>query len=258
MSIVSIGDWKRGLHTSALEKHRGMLDRIAKENNLDPTVLYAMANIESGFKEGADNKNYGGLFAISKKQHAGKWQDPEYNTREAIKLYRSNERTWQNRFGKDDAFTPGKAYLLHQQGAGGGTALYAARNTDRSAAEVLAPFYKKSAAKAGMTPENYVRQKVIKSNGADPNVSARDFANMWINRADALQAAYAGKPWAPAVENTVVEETAHTEVADKDPKSMTSRGVMIEIPLDPTESSQNHQPRKTLWSKIKRLFTKTS
>lgn len=254
-NVVSIGSWKRGLHTANLEKHRAMLDRVAKENNLDPTVLYAMANIESGFDAGIGNKNYGGLFAIDKKIHAGKWQNPEYNTREAIKLYRSNERTWQNRFGKDDKFTPGKAYLLHQQGAGGGTALYAARNTGKSAAEVLAPFYKKNAAKAGMTPENYVRQYVIKSNGANPNVSARDFANMWINRADALQAAYAGKTWTPTTEEVA------TEVAEQEaPKPMTSpiqQGTGVEIKnVSTTETSR--QTKKTLWDKIKSLFRKTS
>lgn len=254
MSTVSIGSWKRGLHTNQLEKHRAMLDRIAQENDMDPTVLYAMANIESGFDAGIGNKNYGGLFAIDKKQHAGKWQDPEYNTREAIKLYRSNERTWQNRFGKDDQFSPGKAYLLHQQGAGGGTALYAARNTNKSAAEVLAPFYKKSAAKAGMTPENYVRQYVIKSNGANPNVSAKDFANMWINRVDALQTAYAGKTWEPAAEDTVPMGVAGNE----SPKSTTSpQGKWVEIPSKPTET-HNRKPKQTLWERIKNLFTKTS
>lgn len=254
-NTVSIGSWKRGLHTTELEKHRGMLDRLAKENNLDPTVLYAMANIESGFKEGVSNTNYGGLFAINKEQHKGKWQDPEYNTREAIKLYRSNERTWQNRFGKDDQFTPGKAYLLHQQGPGGGTALYAARNTDKSAAEVLAPFYKKAAAKVGMTPENYVRQHVIKSNGANPNVSARDFANMWMNRADALHSAYSGKTWTPAVESTASMEVAGDE-APKSIISPTRQGVWVEI--KPKLEESHRQNKITLWGKIKNLFRKTS
>lgn len=255
MSTVAIGSWKRGLHTNQLEKHRAMLDRIAKENNLDPTVLYAMANIESGFDAGIGNKNYGGLFAIDKKQHEGKWQDPEYNTREAIKLYRLNERTWQNRFGKDDQFSPGKAYLLHQQGAGGGTALYAARNTNKSAAEVLAPFYKKSAAKAGMTPENYVRQYVIKSNGADPNVSARGFANMWINRADALQAAYAGKSWKPDVEDTAPMGVAENEA----PKpTISPQGKWVEVPIQDKMKTLSHKPKQTLWAKIKNLFIKTS
>lgn len=245
MSTVTIGNWKRGLHTDALDKHRAMLDRVAKENDLDPTVLYAMANIESGFDAGTGNKNYGGLFAISKREHDGRWQDPEYNTRQAIKLYRANERTWQNRFGKDDTFTPGKAYLLHQQGAGGGTALYAARGTNKSAAEVLAPFYRNVAAKTKMTPEDYVRQYVIKSNGADPNISARDFADMWINRADALQAAYAGKSWQP-----VTEQSAPTEVAETTPKRTTS---LQNQPMKVT----NNNPTG-LFSTLRRLFTRTS
>lgn len=238
MSTVSIGNWKRGLHTNSLEKHRAMFDRLAAENDLDPTVLYAMANIESGFDAKTGNTNYGGLFAINKKQHAGKWTDPEYNTREAIKLYRQNERTWQNRFGKDDQFTPGKAYLLHQQGAGGGTALYANRNTNKSAAEVLAPFYKGSAAKAKMSPQDYVRKYVIKSNGADPNISARDFANMWMNRADALQSAYAGRNWQPT-------DTAQEVAVAQAPKQSTTSSVTV---------ASNQTPRKTLWQRIKGLF----
>lgn len=250
MSNVKVDDWTRGLHTGALEKHRPMLDRVAKENNLDPTILYAMANIESGFNASVGNKNYGGLFAIDKKQHAGKWTDPEYNTREAVKFYRSNERTWQNRFGKDDNFSAGKAYLLHQQGPGGGTALYAARNTNKSAAEVLAPFYRKAASKAGMTPNDYVRKYVIKSNGANPDISARDFAYMWINRADALQAAYAGKSWTPT-QQEAPQEVANTEA----PKPSTSRVTPV---LKPQVVQTNKPQTLTLWDRIKRLFKKTS
>lgn len=236
METVKIGNWSRGLHTHNLEKQRDMLNRIAKENGLDPTVLYAMANIESGFDPNANNTNYGGLFAIDKKKHAGKWQDPEYNAREAIKLYRQNESVWKKRFG-DDEFTPGKAYLLHQQGSGGGTALYAARNSNKSAASVLAPFYKSSATKAGLTPEEYVRKKVIKSNGADENISAKDFANMWINRADALQSAYAGKKF------NLVEEIPDEEVGGEDPKQMSS--ISLQTPK---------KMQKTLWEIVKGLF----
>lgn len=250
MSSVSIGSWKRGLHTQALEKHRPMLDRIAKEEGLDPTVLYAMANIESGFDASTGNKNYGGLFAIDKKQHAGKWTDPEYNTREAIKLYRANERTWQNRFGKDDQYSPGKAYLLHQQGAGGGTALYAARNTNKSAAEVLAPFYGKSASKLGMSPQAYVQKYVIKSNGANPNISARDFANMWINRADALQLAYAGKEWSPTQ-----TQTAQAEVAVEAPKTQTPYFKEISQTTRQQMTPQEvKKPKLNMWQKFLHLF----
>lgn len=238
METVKIGNWSRGLHTQNLEKQRAMLNRIAKENGLDPTVLYAMANIESGFDPNANNTNYGGLFAINKKKHAGKWQDPEYNAREAIKLYRQNENVWKKRFG-DDEFTPGKAYLLHQQGSGGGTALYANRNSNKSAASVLAPFYKSAAAKAGLTPEEYVRKKVIKSNGADENISAKDFANMWINRADALQSAYAGKKFNP-IEYTPVEE-----VGEVDPK------------MSSTSPQTPKKTQNTLWEIVKGLFHRT-
>lgn len=239
METVKIGNWSRGLHTKSLEQQRAILDKVAKENGLDPTVLYAMANIESGFDPKANNTNYGGLFAINKKEHAGKWQDPAYNAREAIKLYRHNEKVWKKRFG-DDEYSPGKAYLLHQQGSGGGTALYAARNTNKSAAEVLAPFYKSAAKKAGLTPEEYVRKRVIKSNGADENISAKDFANMWINRADALQAAYAGKKFNPIIEETPVEE-----VGDQSPK------------MESSISTPTQKKQKTLWEIVKGLFHRT-
>lgn len=253
MKNVKIGNWQRGLHEDKLEKHRAMLDRVAKENGLDPTVLYAMANIESGFDANVGNTNYGGLFAISKKQHNGKWTDPEYNTREAIKLYRSNERTWKNRVGQDDSFSPGKAYLLHQQGAGGGTALYLARNTNQSAAQVLAPFYKGSAKKLGISPEDYVKKYVIKSNGADPNISAGDFANMWINRADALQAAYAGKEWKPAVENEPTTNTPLQGVEEEIPKP--TRPYFKEISTSQAVISPRSK-KKTLWQAVKTLFQK--
>lgn len=239
METVKIGKWSRGLHTKELEQQRAVLDKVAKDNGLDPTVLYAMANIESGFNPTANNTNYGGLFAINKKEHEGKWQNPEYNAQEAIKLYRQNERVWKKRFG-DDAFSPGKAYLLHQQGAGGGTALYAARNTNKSAAEVLAPFYKAMAKKAKLSPEEYVRKYVIKSNGADGNISAKDFANMWINRADALQAAYAGKKFNPIMEEIPVEE-----VGDQSPK------------MESSISTLPQKKQNTLWEIVKGLFHRT-
>lgn len=256
MSTVKIGNWSRGLHTNALEKHRGLLDRMAKENGLDPTVLYAMANIESGFDANTGNKNYGGLFAIDKKQHAGKWQDPEYNTREAIKLFKANAKSWAGRFGADDEFTVGKAYLLHQQGAGGGTALYAARDTNKTAAEVLAPYYAARAKKAGMDPQAWVTKYVIQSNGGQPGMSARDFANMWINRADALQLAYAGKKWNPTQEDTA------PQVAEADPKPQsTSRGKWVEI--TPTVSKpqvtvpSNRALISRVVSKLTSLFKRT-
>lgn len=185
---VSIGSWKRSLNHKGLNVHRDMITRKAIEAGIDPNELLAMANIESGFNQHAQNTNYGGLFQIDKSKHKN-WANAEYNTNEAIKLYKQNQRYWNKATGLNN-FNAGIAYLLHQQGMGGGVALHKAKDTNMTAAQALSKFYVSNAKRANMSPEAYVNKYVIKSNGGTERMSARDFYNMWVDRGNALQQGY--------------------------------------------------------------------
>lgn len=188
--IIKMGNWVRtvkGKSLPGLDKYGDMITRLANEAGVDPAIFLAKANIESGFNPTVGNDYYGGLFAIDKKKHAGKWQDPEYNTREAIKLYFQNKKVWERRF-PDVPYSAGISYLLHQQGPGGGPALYAAKDTNKSAAEVL-----KTVPQWQGESIDWIKRKIIKANGAPENISAGDFARMWMNRGNALADFYRGK-----------------------------------------------------------------
>lgn len=185
---VSIGSWKRSLNHKGLNVHRDMITRKAIEAGIDPNDLLAMANIESGFNQYAQNTYYGGLFQIEKAKHKN-WANAEYNTDEAIKLYKQNQNYWNKSTGSNN-FSAGIAYLLHQQGMGGGVALYKAKDTNMTAAQALAKFYTSNAKKANMSPEAYVNRYVVKSNGGREGMSAKEFYDMWVNRGNALREGY--------------------------------------------------------------------
>lgn len=187
-NYVSIGSWKRNLNHKGLNVHRDMITRKAIEAGIDPNELLAMANIESGFNQHAQNTNYGGLFQIDKSKHKN-WANAEYNTDEAIKLYKQNQSYWNKATGSNN-FNAGIAYLLHQQGMGGGVALYKAKDTNMTAAQALSKFYTSNAKRANMSPEAYVNRYVIKSNGGREGMSAREFYDMWVNRGNALREGY--------------------------------------------------------------------
>lgn len=76
--------------------------------------------------------------------------------------------------------TAGEYYLGHQQGWGGATALLA--NPDKNVVDALATIM--SRRKAGAA---------VVQNGGRTSMTARQFANMWISKADKLQQQYVGK-----------------------------------------------------------------
>lgn len=119
------------LYGENFNKYAPMIVKEAQAQGVDPNTLLSMTYIESKFDPNAANSAYGGLHQISKSQHS-KWADPEYNTREALKLYKANEAYARK---QGITFDVGNAYLFHQQGLGGATALL--KNPNLSAAEAL-------------------------------------------------------------------------------------------------------------------------
>lgn len=165
------------LYGENFNKYAPLIVREAQAQGVDPNTLLSMAYIESKFNPNVANNAYGGLHQISKAQHS-KWADPEYNTREALKLYKANEAYARK---QGITFDVGNAYLFHQQGLGGATALL--KNPNLSAAEAL-----KKTSQWKNKDVSWINKNVIEANGGRANMSATEFANLWRNKANEVYA----------------------------------------------------------------------
>lgn len=152
-----------------------LIRKRAAAAGVDPSVALKIAGIESNMDPNANkdtSSQYKGLYQFGPSAWAthgkGDIYDPTSNTDAFLNLYKANSSTLQNNLGR--APTPGEVYLAHQQGAAGATALL--QNPDKKAVDVIAPFYgnRRTAVSA------------IKNNGGDPNGTAGDFANKWLNK----------------------------------------------------------------------------
>jgi hypothetical protein len=94
--------------------------------------------------------------------------DPVASRKAVEQLTQDNEKFYKKIFGKDP--TDAERYLMHQQGAKGATTLLQGGN--RNAVDVLTPVYK-SKSKA---------QKAIEQNGGNSKMSAKEFADLWLNK----------------------------------------------------------------------------
>lgn len=170
------------LYGENFNKYAPMIVREAQAQGVDPNTLLSMTYIESRFNPNAANNAYGGLHQISKAQHS-KWADPEYNTREALKLYKANEAYARK---QGITFDVGNAYLFHQQGLGGATALL--KNPNLSAAEAL-----KKTSQWKNKDVSWINKNVIEANGGRAGMSATEFANLWRNKANEVYANVRGR-----------------------------------------------------------------
>lgn len=170
------------LYGDNFNKYAPMIVREAQAQGVDPNTLLSMTYIESKFDPNAANSAYGGLHQISKSQHS-KWADPEYNTREALKLYKANEAYARK---QGITFDVGNAYLFHQQGLGGATALL--KNPNLSAAEAL-----KKTSQWKNKDVSWINKNVIEANGGRAGMSATEFANLWRNKANEVYANVRGR-----------------------------------------------------------------
>lgn len=170
------------LYGENFNKYAPMIVKEAQAQGVDPNTLLSMTYIESKFDPNAANSAYGGLHQISKSQHS-KWADPEYNTREALKLYKANEAYARK---QGITFDVGNAYLFHQQGLGGATALL--KNPNLSAAEAL-----KKTSQWKNKDVSWINKNVIEANGGRAGMSATEFANLWRNKANEVYANVRGR-----------------------------------------------------------------
>ena len=170
------------LYGENFNKYAPMIVKEAQAQGVDPNTLLSMTYIESKFDPNAANSAYGGLHQISKSQHS-KWADPEYNTREALKLYKANEAYARK---QGITFDVGNAYLFHQQGLGGATALL--KNPNLSAAEAL-----KKTSQWKNKDISWINKNVIEANGGRADMSATEFANLWRNKANEVYANVSGR-----------------------------------------------------------------
>lgn len=170
--------------------------KFAKENNIDPAILYTMAHIESsGDPEAgiAKNKRYVGAFQVDSRNIPRKdWANVDVGAKVALDLINTNKKVFASKF-PNKPFDIGMMYLYHQQGAGGATALLKGADKGLTAVESLAPLYINNAKKLNMNPQDYVRKYVVESNGGkvkNGDISALDFVKKWTDKPRAIYQAY--------------------------------------------------------------------
>ena len=169
--------YKEGL----FQAHAPMIIEEAHKAGLNPNDLLALTYIESKFDPNAQNSSYGGLGQISKKLH-GNWADPRYNIQETIKLNKAN-KDYLSKQGITQ-WDAGTAYLAHQQGLGGAAALL--KNPDLTAAEAL-----QKTSQWKNKSVDWINKNIIKANGGMEGMLARDFTNLWMNKANSYSQQFA-------------------------------------------------------------------
>lgn len=149
------------------------IEEAANRYGVDPNGLKTLAWIESKGDPSAQNpsSSAGGLFQFidSTAQQYGltNKKDAAQSADAGARLYRDNREGLRKALGREPSI--GEIYLAHQQGLGGATALLT--NPDQRATDI-------------------VGADAVRLNGGAPGMSAQEFANLWINKANAL----AGQP----------------------------------------------------------------
>lgn len=171
----------------------------------NPDVWLKTAGIESSGNPNDVNPNSHatGLFQFIPKT----WQkygnganptDPAANADAAMRFAHDNSQQFQQTFGRPP--TPGEVYLMHQQGATGAAKLL--QNPDAPASSL-------------------VGLQAVQQNGGNPNMTGRDFANLWTSRFDTPGAnpAQAAAAQGPSTDQTAPQDTPTTQPQTPDAPS---------------------------------------
>lgn len=143
------------------------IDTAAQRHGVDRSVLFRIAQLESGGNPNAKNarSSAGGLFqfvdSTARQYGLTNKFDPHQSADAAARLLKDNAAQLRKALGREP--TAGELYLAHQQGAGGAIKLL--RNPDAKASSV-------------------VGASVVSNNGGLPGMTAGEFAQMWIRRAE--------------------------------------------------------------------------
>lgn len=149
---------------------QNLIVQVANKHGIDPSIALAMGQIESNFRNvKSSHSSAKGIYQFidsTAKQYGiyGRQMDVHANIDAGMRLFKDNSRAFMKAFGRMP--TAGEIYLYHQQGAGGGKALLT--NPNKKAVDVIG------------------KERVIK-NGGNVNMTAGEFANMWIAKGNALQ-----------------------------------------------------------------------
>lgn len=163
-----------------------VIDAAAQAEGVDPLALRTIAWLESKGDPSAQNpkSSAGGLFQFinSTAQQYGLTNkfDAKDSARAGAELARDNSKGLKKVLGRDPSV--GELYLAHQQGLGGAQKLLS--NPDALAVDV-------------------VGYDAVRLNGGAPGMTAQEFANLWINKANAAAGtvqidddpAFAGLPY---------------------------------------------------------------
>lgn len=178
---------KPGVKLSGIQS---MLVDVARQHQLDPGMFLMIAHIETGgsFNPNARNPKSGasGLFqfmpAVAPQYglHGSEVFNPVKNAHAGARLTKDNLAYFQKNMKR--RATSQEAYLLLQQGMGGGLALIKAGGQER-AADVLARVYKNRATAI----------KAITGNGHSADVSVEDFRQSWYRKASGLLSHYSNR-----------------------------------------------------------------
>jgi hypothetical protein len=165
----------------------GYVNAAATKFGVDPAYLTRTALIESGGKADVVNPTSGaaGLYQFmpktAKEYELTNPMDPEDSAMAAAELAKDNRDALKAALGRDP--TNAELYLAHQQGAGGAAALLG--NPNAPAVSVLGP---------------NGRAAVLNNGGAE-NMTAGQFANMWLRK-------YGNDSAAPAPVQTATADPA--------------------------------------------------
>ena len=141
----------------------------AQKYGVDPNALHTIAKLESSLNPGAKNPHSSarGLFqfidSTAKDYGLVDRYDPTQSSDAAARLARDNASSLRGVLGRDPSV--GELYLAHQQGAGGARKLLS--NPTARAVDV-------------------VGADAVRLNGGNANMSAQEFANLWINKANSV------------------------------------------------------------------------
>ena len=185
------GGAPKGQYTASnLRRHNQQIfAEEARKAGIDPSIMLAMAHIETGgsFDERAKNpgSSASGLFQFMKGTR-GRYGldgntvfDARKNAAAGARMLNENRAFFRKRFGREPS--AGELYLMHQQGAGGASALLS--NPNALAIDVLTRAH---------NGNRRLAAEIIRKNGGRMDMSAGQFSSRWINKGDALQVAYGG------------------------------------------------------------------
>ncbi|OSI06783.1 putative phage tail length tape measure protein [Neisseria animaloris] len=171
---------------SSLSQNQQKLAALAKKYGEDPAKWLALYQIESASGKDLLNEKSGALghfqvmpqylrdYGLTK---AGAY-DLEKSFLAVRKHHAAQSAKLRRRLGRD--LTAGEYYLGHQQGWGGAAALLS--NPDKNVIDALATIMSRGRAQAA-----------VSQNGGNRHMTARQFADLWIKKANDLQRRFAEK-----------------------------------------------------------------